>query len=142
MIAQRFRAVGWAAGLSAAACGLYLVNVRVASERQNAGHAVVGIVLVGLEHTNPISCPRIWVNEGGRVSFRVEILRSNTDVASSLTVQLQSNDGTEMIVPVSVTIPSVWASKRVAGFALSCGTHPRFTSTRPPPPAIEKGVTT
>lgn len=33
MIAQRFRPVGWVAGVAAAACGLYLISLQVASER-------------------------------------------------------------------------------------------------------------
>ena len=33
MIAQRFRPVGWVAGVAAAACALYLVSLQVASER-------------------------------------------------------------------------------------------------------------
>lgn len=33
MIAQRFRPVGWVAGVAAAACALYLISLQVASER-------------------------------------------------------------------------------------------------------------
>jgi len=33
MIAQRFRPLGWAAGVATAACGLYLVSLQVAAER-------------------------------------------------------------------------------------------------------------
>lgn len=33
MIAQRFRSVGWVAGVAAAACILYLISLQVASER-------------------------------------------------------------------------------------------------------------
>ena len=33
MIAQRFRALGWVAGIASAACGLYLISLQVAAER-------------------------------------------------------------------------------------------------------------
>lgn len=33
MIAQRFRALGWVAGISSAACALYLISLQVAAER-------------------------------------------------------------------------------------------------------------
>ena len=33
MIAQRFRPVGWVAGIAAAACGLYMVSLQVAHQR-------------------------------------------------------------------------------------------------------------
>ena len=33
MIAQRFRPVGWVAGVAAAACGLYLISLQVANQR-------------------------------------------------------------------------------------------------------------
>jgi hypothetical protein len=33
MIAQRFRPLGWVAGIAAAACALYLISLQVASER-------------------------------------------------------------------------------------------------------------
>ena len=33
MIAQRFRPVGWVAGIAAAACGLYLISLQVANQR-------------------------------------------------------------------------------------------------------------
>jgi hypothetical protein len=33
MIAQRFRPVGWVAGVAAAACALYMISLQVASER-------------------------------------------------------------------------------------------------------------
>jgi hypothetical protein len=33
MIAQRFRALGWVAGIASASCGLYLISLQVAAER-------------------------------------------------------------------------------------------------------------
>jgi hypothetical protein len=33
MIAQRFRALGWVAGVASASCGLYLISLQVAAER-------------------------------------------------------------------------------------------------------------
>lgn len=33
MIAQRFQALGWVAGIASAACGLYLISLQVAAER-------------------------------------------------------------------------------------------------------------
>ena len=63
--------------------------------------------------TLSVSIDKTLMSENGGTAS-ITITRSNTDVGASLTVQLLSNDTTELVVPVSVTIPANQASVSLA----------------------------
>ncbi len=64
MIAQRFRALGWAAGIAAASTGLYLISLQVAAERAKL-EAVEG--RIGAAHRD---MQRLKTDLSTRASYR------------------------------------------------------------------------